>query len=102
MPRTIGITICLAAAGLASGCTQSAHRMEIVPSGRGTYVIPRQDLMGASSSSTERAQAQDAAVAYCAKLGMSFEALATSETEGGFREIAPPEIEFRCLAPALR
>jgi hypothetical protein len=93
---------CLAATLLASGCTGSAHRMQIVPTGHGTFMVPSQDLMGASSSSTERAKAHEEAVAYCAKLGMSFEALPTSETEGGFREIAPPDIEFRCRAPAVR
>ena len=102
MPQAIRVAACLGAVIFASGCAQSAHRMKIVPTGRGTFVIPSQDLMGASASSTERAKAQDAAVAYCTKLGLSFEALPTSETEGGFREIAPADIEFRCLAPAAR
>jgi hypothetical protein len=102
MPRKMGIVVCCAASFLAIGCTGSAHRMQIVPTGRGTFMIPSQDLLGAASSSTERAKANEEAVAYCAKLGMGFEALATSDTEGGFREIAPPDIEFRCLAPAVR
>ena len=55
----------------APGCTTTTHQREIVPTGHGTLIIPSPDLMGASSSSTEKANAYSEAAAYCLKLGLS-------------------------------
>lgn len=87
---------------LVTGCAGSTHQFQIVPTGRGTFIIPSQDLMGASSSSTEQAKAYDEASAYCTKRGGVIETVLTSANEEGFTEIAAPEIEFRCVTPAAR
>jgi hypothetical protein len=81
----------------ATGCTTTTHQREIVPTGHGTFIVPSPDLMGASSSSTEKANAYREAAAYCMKLGKNIETVLTSENEGGFLEISAPLIEFRCV-----
>ena len=99
MTRSIGILLYLV---LVTGCAGSVHQFQIVPTGHGTFIIPSQDLMGASASSTEKAKAYDAASAYCTKRGGVVETVLTSANEGGFSEIAAPEIEFRCVQAAAR
>jgi len=84
------------------GCAAAAPQFQIVPTGRGTFIIPSKDLMGASSSSTEKAQAYNEASAYCTKRGAEIEPVLTSANEAGFAEMAAPEIEFRCVTPTPR
>jgi hypothetical protein len=89
--------VCAMVFGMFAGCVAAGH--EIVPSGHGTFVIPNQDLMGLSAGSAGKAKAFAAATAYCSKLGKDIETVLASESEGGYDGIAPPEIEFRCVAP---
>jgi len=98
MPWGMGFPLCLV---LVSGCA-TTHPFQIVPTGHGTFIIPSRDLMGASSSSTEKAQAYDAASAYCTKRGEAIETVLTSANEAGFSEIAAAEIEFRCVKVTAR
>jgi hypothetical protein len=88
--------ICGALVAVVAGCVGTTDR--IVPSGHGTFMIPSQDLMGLSSSATEKAKALQEAAAYCRKLGQDIETVLTSEPEGGISGLAAPEIEFRCVA----
>lgn len=99
MKGSIGIPLYLV---LVAGCAGPAHQLRIVPSGRGTFIIPSQDLMGTSSSSTDKAKAYNAASAYCMKRGREIETVLRSANEGGFTEMAAAEIEFRCVPPAPR
>lgn len=102
MSRRIGIALYLAAGALATGCAGSTTQFQIVPTGHGTFTIPSPDLMGASSSSTDKAKAYEYAAAYCAKRSRQIETVPTSANEAGFLEIAAPEIEFRCVTPLAR
>ena len=99
MTRSISLSFYLA---FLTGCAGTVPQFEIVPTSNGTFIIPSQGLMGASSSSTEKAKAYDAASTFCTKRGGVVETVLTSANEGDFREIAAPEIEFRCVTPAPR
>jgi hypothetical protein len=87
--------ICGALLSIFAGCGGTSS--QIVPTGHGTFVIPRKDLLGLSSGSSEKAKAFQDAVAYCRKLGQDMETVLMSEAEGGFGGLAAPEIEFRCI-----
>jgi hypothetical protein len=87
--------ICGTLLGIVAGCVGTTDRIE--PTGHGTLMIPSQDLMGLSSSSTERAKALQEAAAYCRKLGRDIQTVLSSEPEGGIDGLAAPEIEFRCV-----
>jgi len=102
MPRRIWIPLYLAAGVLATGCGGSTPQAKIVPTGHGTFIIPSPDLLGASSSSTEKAKAYEDAAAYCTKRSREIETVPTSANEAGFLGIAEPEIEFRCVTPLAR
>jgi len=102
MSRRIGIPLYLAAGILAAGCAGSTAQFQIVPTEHGTFTIPSPDLMGASSSSTDKAKAYEYAAAYCTKRSREIETVPTSANEAGFLEIAAPEIEFRCVTPLAR
>jgi hypothetical protein len=101
-PRNLGTALqtmsCGALLGIFAGCVGTTD--QIVPTGHGTYMIPRHGLMGLSSGSTQKAKAFQDAVAYCRKFGQDIETVLTSETEGGFGGLAAPEIEFRCVPSA--
>jgi hypothetical protein len=102
MPRGIRIVFYVGAIVVVTGCAASTHRYQVVPTGRGTYMIPSVDLMGASSSSIDKAEAYEVAASYCRKLGTEMETILGSETEGQFGGISAPEIEFRCIEPTSR
>jgi hypothetical protein len=102
MPRRFWIPLYLAAGVLAPGCAGPTALFQIVPTGRGTFIIPSPDLIGASSNSTEKAKAYEDAAAYCKKRSREIETVPTSANEAGFLEIAAPEIEFRCVTPLAR
>jgi hypothetical protein len=87
--------ICGALLSICAGCGGTTSR--IVPTGHGTFVVPRKDLLGLSSGSSEKAKAFQDAVAYCRKLGQDIETVLVSEAEGGYGGLAAPEIEFRCV-----
>jgi len=89
------IAIGFVAVALAAGCADSTY--QVVPTGHGTFMIPSQGVLGASSGSAEKSKAFEDAAAYCMKLGKDFEPVLTSETEGGFNGLAAPIIEFRCV-----
>jgi hypothetical protein len=89
---------CGALLSIFAGCVGTTD--QIVPTGHGTFMIPRHGLMGLSSGSTQKAKAFQDAVAYCRKFGQDIETVLTSETEGGFGGLAAPEIEFRCVSSA--
>jgi putative membrane protein len=101
-PHRLGTALqtmsCGALLGIFAGCVGTTD--QIVPTGHGTYMIPRHGLMGLSSGSTQKAKAFQDAVAYCRKFGQDIETVLTSETEGGFGGLAAPEIEFRCVPSA--
>ncbi len=90
-----GTIICGALLSIGVGCGGTTSR--IVPTGHGTFVIPRKDLLGLSTGSSEKARALQDAVAYCRKLAEDIETVLTSEAEGGYGGLAAPEIEFRCV-----
>jgi hypothetical protein len=101
-PHRLGTAVqtmsCGALLGIFAGCVGTTD--QIVPTGHGTFMIPRHGLMGLSSGSTQKAKAFEDAVAYCRKSGQDIETVLTSETEGGFGGLAAPEIEFRCVPSA--
>jgi hypothetical protein len=99
MTRGIWISVFLGGLAFATGCAGSTRQNQILPTGHGTFVIPG-DLMGTSSSSTDKAQALDDAAAYCLKRGKQIKTVLTSENGSGYLEIAAPLVEFRCVAPA--
>jgi hypothetical protein len=98
--RVAQTTVCAMVFGLFAGCVGTTH--QIVRTGHGTFVIPNQDLMGLSAGSAEKAKAFEDATAYCRALGKDIETVLASESEGGVGGLAPPEIEFRCVAPRER
>jgi hypothetical protein len=101
-PQHLGTALqtlsCGALLSIFAGCVSTTD--QIVPTGHGTFVIPRHGLMGLSSGSTQKAKAFQDATAYCRKLGQDIETVLTSEAEGGFGGLAAPEIEFRCVPSA--
>jgi hypothetical protein len=89
---------CGALLSIFAGCVGTTD--QIVPTGHGTFMIPRDGLMGLSSGSTQKAKAFQDATAYCRKFGQDISTVLTSEAEGGFGGLAAPEIEFRCVPSA--
>jgi hypothetical protein len=100
VPRVIGIAVRLSALALGIGCAGPTY--QVTPTGRGTFMIPSPDLMGASAGSTDKAKAFEDAGDYCLKLGKEVETVLASEPEGGSSDLATPLIEFRCVPPVGR
>jgi hypothetical protein len=95
MTRGIWISVCVVGLSLATGCAGSTHQSRVEPTGLGTFMIPSSDLMGASSSSIDKAKAYDDAASYCTDRGKEIETVLTSENGSRGKDHPSPLLHGR-------
>ena len=92
------IAVSLGALALATNCAGTTH--EVVPTGKGTFMVASHGTMGWSSAGAQKAKALEDANNYCKNQGKEVETISDRETDSGFGKIASAEVEVRCVAPA--
>lgn len=95
MKKILGLL--LVADGLLAGC--SATSTGIVPMGRDTYMISKEQGSGFPGLGTMKGEIITEAVQYCRKQGKEFQIISTKETQPPYilGNYPRSEIEFMCL-----
>ena len=75
------------------GC---ASVSDIVPTGKGTYMVAAKGVVGYSSEGDQKIKALVQADRYCKDQGKTMEQVGTEGTPSGLGRIASSQVEFRC------
>ena len=81
---------------LAIAVTACASVSDIVPTGKGTYMVAAKGVMGYSSEGDQKIKALVQADKYCKEQGKTMEQVSSEGTPSGFGRIASSQVEFRC------
>ena len=70
---------------------------DVVPTGKDTYIVAAQGVMGYSSEGDQKVKALQAANKYCDARGKIMQPVNSDGTPSGFGRIASSQVEFRCV-----